>query len=188
MKSFYDLDYIIEINEKRIEELSSNYQKVLERITNIILIYSALAIFIIPLIQDFCWKEIRHWVFIFSFILFAILFITSLLYTVRLLIPVQISYLDPPHKYYNEFRDRYEKTINDFKQIPDLLKASYITELETVLTYNISVFRRKNSFYYNSLIYALLSAIPYLVCLGFHISKKQDQIHKVEIVGSNKKN
>lgn len=70
MKSFYDLDYIIEINERRIEELSSNYQKVLERITNIILIYSAIAIFLVPLIQDLCWNTISHWIFTCSFIMF----------------------------------------------------------------------------------------------------------------------
>ncbi len=44
-KSFYDLDCIIEINESRLEQYTSAYQKVLERLTNVILIYSALTIF-----------------------------------------------------------------------------------------------------------------------------------------------
>ena len=60
MKSFYDLDYIIEINEKRIEELSSTYHKVLEKFTNILLIYSAIAIFLVSLIQDIFWHEITN--------------------------------------------------------------------------------------------------------------------------------
>ena len=101
---------------------------------------------------------------------------------VRLIIPVQIAYLAPPHKYYNEYQTNYEKVINDTKTISDLLKASYITELEMTLNANTAVFRKKSSFYYNAMLYALLSTIPYLICLGFHISKKEDQVHKVEIV------
>jgi hypothetical protein len=30
--------------------------------------------------------------------------------------------------------------------------------------------------------YALLSAIPYVICLGFHISKKDDKIQKIQLV------
>jgi len=44
-RSFYELDYIIEISEKRLAEYTALYQKVLERFTNIILIYSALGSF-----------------------------------------------------------------------------------------------------------------------------------------------
>jgi hypothetical protein len=51
-KSFYDLDYIIEINEKRVEQYTSAYQQVLSKLTNIILIYSAVAILQIPNIQE----------------------------------------------------------------------------------------------------------------------------------------
>jgi hypothetical protein len=43
--------YIIEINERRIEQYLSAYQKVLERLTNIILIYSAITIFLISVIK-----------------------------------------------------------------------------------------------------------------------------------------
>lgn len=180
MRSFYDLDYIIEINERRIEELSANYQKVLERITNIILIYSAIAIFLVPVVQDLCWRTITHSLFLCSFSIFIVLFLVSIFYTIRLLLPVQISYLDPPDKYYNEFRSKYEEIIADIHEVPDLLKASYITELETVLDYNNQMFRRKSSFYYNALVYALLSAAPYLICLGFHISKKEVKAQVVQ--------
>lgn len=49
--SFYDLDYIIEANEKRLEQYSSAYQKSLDKFTNILIIYSAIAIFLIPIVQ-----------------------------------------------------------------------------------------------------------------------------------------
>jgi len=44
-KSFYDLDYIIEINEQRLNEYTTAYQKVLERLTHVILIFRPLRFF-----------------------------------------------------------------------------------------------------------------------------------------------
>lgn len=49
-QSFYSFDYLISINEKRAKQYLTAYQKVIERFTNIILIYSAITIFLIPII------------------------------------------------------------------------------------------------------------------------------------------
>lgn len=178
-KSFYDLDYIIEINEQRIEQYNSAYQKVLERLTNIILIYSAIMIFLVSIIQDIFFFDIVHWFLYFCFACFAILFVISVVYTIKLVIPVQIAFLDTPKRYYEDYRLIYEQTIlNNQVQVENLLKASYITELEAALNTNELVFRKKSSFYYNALMYALLAAVPYVVCIGFHVSKKDDNIQK----------
>ncbi len=186
-KSFYDLDYIIDINEERLEQYTSAYQKVLERFTNIILIYSAITIFLIPLIQGIFLPEKREILICLCFSIFAILFLISIFFTIRLIMPIEVAYLGMPKKYYQDYRLQYEKTTIGTTEIINLLKASYITELETALDNNESVFRRKSSFYYNALIFALLSTIPYVICLGFHISKKEEHVQKVEIV-NNKKN
>jgi hypothetical protein len=58
MGSFYDLDYIIEINEKRLEQYSGAYQKNVDRFTNILVIYSAFAIFLIPIVQSLFFTEL----------------------------------------------------------------------------------------------------------------------------------
>ena len=50
-KSFYDLDYMIEINEQRLEQYTAASEKVMERLTNIIIIYSAIAIFLVPIVM-----------------------------------------------------------------------------------------------------------------------------------------
>ena len=181
-KSFYDLDYIIEINEKRLDQYTSAYQKVLERLTNIILVYSALTIFLVPIVQDVFLGEIINWFLYVSFAAFTVLFLISILFTIKLIIPVEVAFLEIPKRYYEQYRLEYEQTIKDKDQIKSLLKASYINELESALQTNEKVFRRKSSFYYNALMYALLSAIPYLVCLGFHISKREDKVQKVQIV------
>jgi len=181
-KSFYDLDYIIEINEQRLEQYTSAYQKVLERLTNIILIYSAITIFIVPIAHDIFFLEIKSLFLDICFAIFIILFIISVIFTIKLVIPIEVAYLEIPKRYYQDYRLTYEQTIQDQEQIKKLLKASYINELEIALNTNERVFRRKSSFYYNALMYALLSAIPYVICLGFHISKKDDKIQKIQLV------
>jgi hypothetical protein len=185
-KSFYDLDYIIEINEKRIEQYLTAYQKVLERFTNIILIYSAITIFLFSIIKIVLFNKDCPAFLLACFIAFIVLFTISLLYTVRFIIPIDVAYLSAPKKYYEEFRLTYEANIRKRTVIEKLLKASYINELEKTLNNNEQVFRRKSSFYYNALMYALFSAVPYIICIGFHISQKEDNIQKVEIINSEK--
>lgn len=185
-KSFYDLDYIIEINEKRIEQYLSAYQKVLEKLTNIILIYSAITIFLTSIIKIvFLNKDCPLFLYP-CFGAFALLFTVSLYYTVRLIIPVEVYFLTAPRKYYEDFRLVYEEIMQNQAEVEKLLKASYIDELETTLSNYEQFFKRKSSFYYNALMYALLSAVPYIICVGFHISKKDENVQKVEIVNSKK--
>jgi hypothetical protein len=119
-KSFYDLDYIIDISEKRLAEYTALYQKVFERLTNIILIYSALGIFLIPLTQHVIATDVRGTMFYVIFTMFVVLLSTSLVYFVRLLLSVDIAYLDPPKKYYESFKTELEfldignqETVND---------------------------------------------------------------------------
>jgi hypothetical protein len=75
--SFFDLDYIVEINQQRLEQYNTSFQKVLERMTNIILVYSALGIFLVSLIQDLFDGGIHKFLFYAGFVVFAILLIVS---------------------------------------------------------------------------------------------------------------
>jgi len=171
-KSFYELDGIIELNEKRLGEYTALYQKVFERLTNIILVYSALGIFVIPLTQHVIHADIPGVAFYIGFTGFLILLIVSLVYFVRLLLPMDIAYLEPPKKYYSDYRIELESlAIGSEDVINSSLKSSYISELEDAIEINSRAFRKKNSLFYNALIFALLAVIPYLICLGYHIPK-----------------
>ena len=179
--SFYDLDYIIEINEKRVEQYTSAYQQVLSKLTNIILVYSAIAIFLIPIIRE-VFTPGKSIILYICFTVFAGLFITSLVFTVKLVFPIEVAYLTEPGKYYKDYRIQYELTESDQNKVDNALKASFIGELEKAVEVNDKVFKRKSSFYYNALIFALMSTIPFLLCLGYHIFQKDDKIQKIEIV------
>ena len=169
-KSFYDLDYIIEINEKRLSEYTALYQKVFERLTNIILVYSALGIFLVPLTQHMLAADVKGRMFYIVFAAFAVLLVISLTYFIRLLLPVDIAYLDPPHAYYQAFKDRLEVIyVGNEEVVDNSLKGAYIFELQNAIEINYRVFRKKNSYFYNALVFALLAIVPYIACIGYHL-------------------
>jgi len=183
-KSFYELDYIIEVSEKRLAEYTLSYQKVLERLTNIIIIYSALGIFLVPLTHHALEMDIRGWVFYTAVYTYGVLLLISVVYMIRLLLPVEIAYLEPPKKYYNEFKSQIEALNTGNQQlVDDSLKGAYILELEDAIEINRQVFEQKSSFFYNALLFALLAIIPYIVGIGWHISlsKKEVKVQKVEL-------
>ncbi|HEV2483528.1 MAG TPA: hypothetical protein VGS79_27875 [Puia sp.] len=193
--SFYDLDYIISLGEKRVDLYLSAYQAVLGRLTNIILIYSAIGIYLIPIIQDLLNGAAWDY-YLIAAILLGIL-TTSVVYTIRLLIPINVAYLEVSDRYSTNLRSQYEKRFllegiteekeKEAKQkIDNYLKASYIAELSEAQVINQKVFVSKSSFYYRALIYGLAAIIPYVICIGFHLSRKDDKAQKVHLVYQKK--
>lgn len=158
--SFYDLDYIIEQNEKRLDQYSNAYLKNLDKFTNILIIYSAIAIFLIPIIQTLFLSDARHWLHYISFFLFLFPFIYSLIFTIKLLIPVEVAYLIEPKIYYEKIRLEYESEGKNKETTDKYLKASYINELEKAVTANNFVFKRKGMFYFRALSSALIASVP----------------------------
>src|SRR3954465_10131390 len=106
--SFYNLDYIISLGEKRVDLYLSAYQGVLGRLTNIILIYSAIGIYLIPIIQDLI--NDAKIVYCILIIIFLIIMVVSVIYTIRLLIPIRIAYLEVSDRYSTDLRTQYEKS------------------------------------------------------------------------------
>jgi hypothetical protein len=183
--SFYDLDYIIEISEHRFEYYASAYQKVLERLTHILLVYSAITIYLVPIIQDMIFEKNTIWLIV-CFTIFSIFFFISVFFTVRLIMPAPMAYLREPKEYYLDYMRQYEQSMLDKTLITFLLKATYVDELERGIQINHQIFTRKSIFYRKALKYGLLAVIPYLVCIGIHVSKKDDKVQKVDIINAPK--
>jgi hypothetical protein len=193
--SFYDLDYIIAMGEKRVDLYLSAYQNILGRITNIILVYTAIGIYLIPIVQDLIdGAEVSY---IVAAVLFLGLTIVSVGFTVRLLLPVRVAYLEDSNRYSTDLRQQYEvrylnKEMNEVQTqaakelINKYLKASYIDELSQAQLVNQTVSESKGSFYYRALVCALMAVIPYVVCIGFHLSRKDEKTQKVHLVYQKK--
>lgn len=172
-KSFYDLDYVIELNEQRLLQYTTAYQEVMGRLTTLIIIYSAMAIFLVPMIQAVLRGGITNWILTVSFLLFMSLFMVSVFYTVRFIIPVDFFFLGPPRLYYNEYRLEYEKQIDNRLSVEELLKSSYIDELERTLAYNTAILKRKQIFYRCFSICTFISVtLPFLFLVLYFRSKR----------------
>ncbi|AWO00496.1 hypothetical protein DLD77_01630 [Chitinophaga alhagiae] len=190
MASFYDFDYIIDINEKRLEQYSNAYQRNVDRFTNVMVIYSGFAIFLIPMVQSLFFAEAKyHLMYHLSFYCFIVLFSCSLINTIRLLAPVDVAYLQEPRIYYEEYRLKYENLKSKqqglrLHEVDNLIKSSYIDELERAVSRNDILFQRKGLFYHKAFIWAIYAIIPYLVCLGFQLASKDGKPQKVEIVNN----
>jgi len=111
--------------------------------------------------------------------------------------PVYVSYLEISKHYYEDLRIQYETREINNKMTPDeieevkkrinqLLKASYIDELNNAQVNNRNVFVKKSAHYYRALLFGLMAAAPYVLCIGYHISKRDEKAQKVEIVNAKK--
>jgi hypothetical protein len=184
-KSFYDLDYAVELAEKRVEQYTSTYQTILGRLTNIILVYSVFSIYLIPILQDF--PRIYSWLFRVATLATFALIAISLFFTMRLIWPVYIYNLEPSRLYFSDLRLQYEKRMirpematNEVDSVRDtingLLKATYIDELNKIQKNNLDTSVKKDNYYFKAMAWALIAVLPYVVCAGFHIVKKVNLI------------
>ena len=191
-KSFYDIDYIIEVNEKRDEQFRAEYDKVTGKISNILIVYTALSLFFIPIAQDICDNKIINPSFHYFLYPFVSLFITSFILTICFLFPRSVDYLSSPRQYYTELRDELETEMNNSNQVIDTatidnrLKSSYITELEISIDHNIRLVSLVQGFYNYAFKIGMLSILPFIGCLYFHLTANNDKIQKVSIDNINK--
>lgn len=183
MPSFYSLDYLIEINEKRLEQYTNLYLRNIDKFTYVFIIYSTMAIFLVPIVQTLFFSGticlVIHYV---VFFVFLGLFTCSVVYAVKLLIPVEAVHLVAPSIYYEDIRLEFEELSSDRLKVDELIKASYLAELEAAILSNRKLSKRKWLFYQRAFVFALLACVPYLICLGFHLRIKEDKVQKVEIV------
>jgi hypothetical protein len=192
-KSFYDLDYIVEVREKRVEQYTSAYQMILGRLANIIIIYSVFGIYLVPVVRDFA--TIDSWIFRVAVLAMLLLIACSMVYTIKLMWPSYISHLGTFKYYYEDLRGRYEMVeinaemtsdeIGEAKnRVNQFLKASYIDELDVAQTNNQKVFEKKKTQYCWALLLGLMAVAPYLVCVVYHVGKEDDRTQKIEIVNT----
>ena len=182
-KSFYDLDYIIEINEQRLEQYANMHQKSVERFATLMVIYSAFCIFLVPLIQTlFFGTERCHWSYYCSFYLFCFLFTVSIVNSIMLLSPEALYVLIAPRVYYAEIRQFLETKNIPPSQIDAIIKTYYIIELERAIITNELRLNRKTSFYNRAFHFAIMACIPYLHCIWLQINSEKKTIHKKETI------
>ncbi|WP_295118957.1 hypothetical protein [uncultured Chitinophaga sp.] len=183
MISFYDLDCIIELNEKRQTEYLEAYHKTQDKFTYLMILYSVEAIFLMPVVESLFFSKVNcNWFFHLSFYLYGVLFLSSFIYSIRLLTPSSIYYVDKPKKFYVDLRRKYENSGYRYDEIDLKLKASYIDELEYAIGDNQAILNAKVRFYKYAYFFSILALFPYISCIVFQLNINNDPVYKVEIV------
>lgn len=184
-KSFYDLDYIIEINEQRLEQYANLHQKSVDRFTALLVIYSAFCIFLVPIIQTlFFSTEQYHWSYYCSFYLFCVLSGVSVVNSVLLLSPEALYVLIAPSVYYTRIKQIFEKKGIPSLQTDTIIKTYYIMELEKAVVVTRLKLNRKTSFYNWAFRFAIMACIPYLHCIWMEINSEKKTILKKEAINN----
>jgi len=106
-----------------------------------------------------------HWSYRYSFFLFAVLFICSLFYAIRLLLPEEIVLQLEPKHYYKSLKDIYKSAGLTNAEINKRLKVAYTTELERLILHKKEKLLLKIAFYKTAFHFAILACIPYLHCI-----------------------
>ncbi len=186
MKDFLNIDYQIDLNTKVLEDLINGYNKTQNKISVLVLFYSLISIYIVPIciaLFDFqC--TFYYYLYLAVFIFFFVLLIRSLYYTYRLLKPDYISFSEDPSKFYRDLLNQYKLTLET--ENPEILneyiKTSYLQNLEIGIERNNKLFMDKGRFYYRSFQSIIFSIICYAFCVGYvqfaDINKNQINMSK----------
>ncbi|RFM31019.1 hypothetical protein [Chitinophaga silvisoli] len=174
--SFYNFDYYIEANEKRDAVIRAEYDKVLGRVSNILIIYSAISVSLISICKDLFTVPFNFWYFM-AVVLFGVPFLVSFVYAIRFLFPIVIPVLVEPREYYAQLRLELEATYTNRPELSEAqkeeinhrIKTMYLEELEDAITNNTVLVCRKRDYYHNALKYAIYSIFPFIICLIFHL-------------------
>jgi hypothetical protein len=174
--SFYNFDYYIEANEKRDAVIRAEYDKVLGRVSNILIIYSAISVSLVSICKDLFTVPFNFW-YCMAVVLFGMPFLVSFVYAIRFLFPIVIPVLMAPKRYYEQLRSELEAAFPNRSHLTDLqkeeinhqIKTAYLLELEVAINNNTILVCRKRDYYHNALKYAIYSIFPFIICLIFHL-------------------
>jgi len=147
-------------------------------VSNIIIVYSGVSVFLIAICKDFFAQPINGW-YLISLAIFGILFFISFVYTIRFLYPRSTPSLIAPKAYYSDLRSELEAaspntlTARQKNVIDRRLKVAYIIELEDAIDANTILVTRKQAFYFNAFRYAIFCIFPFIGCMIFHILRPE---------------
>jgi hypothetical protein len=170
-KSFYDLDYIIELNEQRLEQYANALQKNTEKFTTLLVLYSAFCIFLVPVCQKLFIEQVARNVGVYwAFYGFAGLFAVSLVFAVLQMLPEKLLVLTDPEIYYKYLKLMYQIQGLSSDIIDTQIKAGYIEELEKIIEKIKRKLKQKTAFHILAFYSAIVACIPYLYCIWEYIN------------------
>lgn len=182
--NFDDIDFQIELNKKRLEIERNRYNDFRNRIPILTLLYTVYVGYTIQLFKfAFLGGYFLKWYFGIPFSIFVVLFLVSLYYTIKLIIPKNIAHQDLPLFFYKDVKKMYNKQEDiQENEIKYYIRESYKYQLEESVEKTFKLCNKQSKLHYWSLVLALAALIPYMICIGVKLSKEPDDIIKIEII------
>jgi cell division protein FtsL len=130
--------------------------------------------------------EFENIFYLAALIFYLYYFVKSIIYALdAYVLQSKISALREPREYYFKELTELEATIKDKDNIDMMLKGAYVNELAQALTRNNIIVFKKEEKYYKAFKYSVVTFIPLMLCLIFHLLKDPKPT-KVIILNSNK--
>lgn len=186
MKDFTDIDFQIDLNEKRLDFYNSSYQKTQNKFAIIMIFYSLFAVYIAQLfffIGD-CIKgnisELSIVFYIGSLVVFVVFLGKSIYYSYKFMFPIEIAYMELPEVFYKNTLEIYKQNGVIEGELNKKIKDSYLLQQEESLRHNRDAFEDKSELFYKALINAIFAIIPFVIAVSFYVSNKDDS-QKIKI-------
>ena len=187
----FDLESKIESNNKQLEFYYESYDKLDNKFSFLILLYSFLFVYIVELFKFLCDFKFSLFYFVFSvlFILFLGFLVASIRFTYMLQRPVEIFYTDEPKYYYTTLLDEYKLLLNigddisveNEELLNEYINLTYLGEQESALSNNIVAYRDKRKYFYYNFNCMLITLVLYVITSSFVIFEKRNQNTQFEI-------
>lgn len=183
--NFLDINTKIETNLKQIEFYHSLYQKIQNKFSFLVIIYSFIFFYLVEIVKypfksDY---QIYDYFYLILTIIFLVTLFLSIKETYELIKPIEVAYLNQPKHFYLKTLEEYKTKLKteDEKTLNEYLKVSYLNEIEEVLENNINVYQNKNSSFYKTFKKIFWSLILYVTLSSFVIIQKKEEKNKIEI-------
>ncbi|MBV8252436.1 MAG: hypothetical protein JO154_07495 [Chitinophaga sp.] len=173
MKSFYSNDYLIEVNEKRCAEYLAASQQFSSKFTVMIVIYSAISAFLLPVCKDVIDVGPTNKLLLFLFTVFALFYLGSVVLTFLLLFPEDEFAITKPSDYSivlkKSLEDAVPKAQIALSDVIDrqLIKA-YIFELERLANETYLQMHWKRRCYIADLFLTAVAVLLFVTCICLH--------------------
>lgn len=172
---FYDIDTQIEMNEKALSFYHSSYQKTQTKFSILVVFFTIIAANFVEVsigLSACIMGELNTFVALVYFLsfLFSVIFVgKAIIQTYQFIVSKEIAYLNEPEYFYKNIRNQYiENGYKDEHELNNLVKNTYLLELEKAVSHNQNVFESKSTYFAEALNSLLLAIIPFTIMYIIH--------------------
>ncbi len=157
------------MHERRMVLYAEKYQQYMDKLTHLLFIYSAVALFLMPITRDLfkSGKEVHLFYYVCYVIMLGMLSV-SMMYAARLVL-ITKSLLPAPLDKYFALLEKLTLEGMEPDVIDKKLQLLFMEDLTATVREFAMMIVRKERYHNYMYVWGLMAMVPYLVCLIFHL-------------------